>query len=83
MIRAYSLLWIGGRIWAVCVLALVTVPVGLAYLRSVGAALRAGYSANPSNFTDSLVLTIYFLVPTVTGFVMWANSMLRLHRISK
>jgi hypothetical protein len=29
------------------------------------------------------VLTIYFLVPTVAGFVMWTYSLLRQHRISK
>jgi putative peptide zinc metalloprotease protein len=80
-IRGYAVLWVAGRIWALSTLLLVTVPVGLSYVRNLGGAFRAGYSANPSDFTDAVVLTTYFLVPTMAGLMLWIGSIVRRERI--
>jgi hypothetical protein len=80
VIRAYSLVWIAGRIWATCVLLLVTVPVGIKYVRDLGRAFRAGYSANLSNFADAAVVAAYFIIPTIVGFVLWIGGLARRER---
>jgi len=82
MVRAYSLLWIAGRIWAVLVLVVVTLPVSFSYLRDLTAAFRLGYSANPGNFADALVVATYVLAPLIAGFVLWIGGMVRRERIS-
>jgi len=63
MIRAYAVLWAAGRIWAPSLLWLITVPLSLTYLRNLVGVFRVGYSANPSDFIDAVVLANYFLVP--------------------
>jgi putative peptide zinc metalloprotease protein len=77
VIAAYSFLWVGGRIAAVVLLCIVTIPLAIRYIRSLGEAFRIGFSANPSNFLDALLLAVYFLVPTIAGFILWARSMMR------
>jgi hypothetical protein len=77
MICGYAVLWVTGRIWAVSTLFLITIPVGLSYVRNLGGAFRAGYSANPSDFTDAVVLTTYFLIPTIAGLMLWIVGIMR------
>lgn len=81
VIYAYAALWVAGRIWALCVLFLVTVPIGLRYIRNLSTAFRTGYTANPSDFTDALVVAAYFLVPTIAGLMLWAGAIARRERI--
>jgi putative peptide zinc metalloprotease protein len=81
VIRAYAVFWIAGRIWAVYVLLLVTLPVGVSYIQNLGAALKTGYSSNPSDFTDALVTAACFLVPIILGFMLWIGALLRRERI--
>jgi putative peptide zinc metalloprotease protein len=81
MIRIYAVFWLAGRIWAVCVLLLVTLPVGLSYIRSLGSAFRTGYSANPADFADAVVLACYFLAPTIGGLALWIAGVARRERI--
>jgi putative peptide zinc metalloprotease protein len=80
MIRAYAGLWMAGRVWAVATLFLVTVPVSLSYARNLAGALKAGYSANPSNFTDAVVLTACFFLPVMAGLMLWVGGILRRER---
>jgi putative peptide zinc metalloprotease protein len=80
VIAAYSFLWVGGRIAAVALLCIVTIPLAVRYTRSLGEAFRIGFSANPSNFLDALLLALYFLVPTIAGFILWLRSMMRQQR---
>jgi putative peptide zinc metalloprotease protein len=80
VIRAYAGLWVAGRIWAVATLFLVTLPVGLSYARNLAGAFKAGYSANPSNFADALVLATCFLAPIMAGLMLWVGGILRPER---
>ena len=80
VIRLYSVLWLGGRIMAFVVLFSITVPVALSYIRSLNGVFRAGYSANPYNFVDCVVLSTAFLVPVMMGFVLWVGSLMRRER---
>jgi hypothetical protein len=41
---------------------------------------RAGYSANPYNFIDCVVLSAAFLIPVIMGFVLWVGSLVRRER---
>jgi putative peptide zinc metalloprotease protein len=81
VIRAYAVLWVAGRIWALSVLLMITVPICLNYVRNLAGAFRTGYSANPSDFTDAVVLTTYFLVPLMAGLMLWIGGIVRRERI--
>lgn len=76
-IRIYAAIFLAGRMWAFATLFWVTIPVCVGYWGSLIPALREGYSANPSDFLDSLAAAIYFLVPTVAGFVYWLAALMR------
>ena len=76
-IRTYAAFYLAGRAWAYVTLFWVTVPVFVGYWWSVSPAFRAGYSANPSDFLDALTASVYFLVPTIAGFVFWADAFIR------
>jgi putative peptide zinc metalloprotease protein len=83
IIRIYSLIWIAGRIEAVVLLGVVTIPLAIQYFHSLGGVFRIGYAANPSNFIDALLLATYFLVPTVAGFTLWIRSIVQRERASQ
>jgi len=76
-IRTYAALYLAGRAWAFVTLFWVTIPVCIGYWGSLVPALSVGYSANPSNFLDALTASLYFLVPTMAGFVFWAGALVR------
>jgi hypothetical protein len=80
VIRAYAVLWVAGRIGAVVLLCAVTIPIGILYIRSLANAFRTGFSTDPSNFVDAVLLAAYFLIPTGAGFVLWFRSILRQER---
>jgi putative peptide zinc metalloprotease protein len=80
VISVYAVLWIAGRVWAIALLCVVTIPVGILYIRSFADAFRTGFAANPSNFVDVTVVATYFIVPTIAGFVLWFRAMLRQER---
>jgi putative peptide zinc metalloprotease protein len=80
VIRVYAVLWVLGRIAALFLLSAVTIPLFIRYSRSLGGAVKAGYSANPSNFIDALVFTFYFLMPVTLGVTLWIRSLVRNER---
>jgi putative peptide zinc metalloprotease protein len=80
VIRLYSLLWIGGRIFAFYLLFAVTLPVATLYIQDLSSTFRNGYSASPSDFVDALVLAAYFFIPLTLGFTLWLNSLMRRER---
>lgn len=80
MIRIYAFFWVAGRIAALTLLFAITIPVAMRYIRSLGEAFRTGYSANPSNFVDAVLLAGYFLVPLTIGLIMWTGALLRRER---
>jgi putative peptide zinc metalloprotease protein len=77
IVRGYALFWLAGRIFAVAMLFVVTIPVLIRYLRNLAQVFRTGYSVNPGNFLDALLLATLFLVPLVAGFAMWTASLIR------
>jgi hypothetical protein len=81
VVRAYGVLWVTGRIWAIATLFWITLPVGTRYMRDLADAFSAGYSANPPNFLDAVALGAYFLVPTTAGLVLWARGLSSPERI--
>jgi putative peptide zinc metalloprotease protein len=76
-IRIYAALYLAGRAWAFVTLFWVTIPVCLGYWGSLVPAFRVGWAANPSEFLDALTASLYFLVPTMAGFVFWVGSLVR------
>jgi len=77
VIRVYSVLWVLGRIVALYLLSVVTIPLFIRYSRSLGSAVSAGYSANPGNYIDAIVFTFYFLMPVSLGLSLWIRSLVR------
>lgn len=80
IIRAYSVIWVAGRIFAFYLLFGFTLPIIVQYVRGLTSVLRAGYSTNSYNFLDALLLSAYFLVPVMIGFAMWITSLVRHER---
>jgi putative peptide zinc metalloprotease protein len=76
-IRIYAGLYLAGRAWAFFTLFWVTIPVCIGYWGSLVPAFRVGWAANPSDFLDALTASLYFLVPTMAGFVFWVGSLVR------
>lgn len=77
VIRIYAVVWFLGRVVALAVLSLVTIPLFVHYARNLASALAAGYSANPGNFFDALVFTFNVLIPVALGLTLWMRSLVR------
>jgi len=80
VIRAYSALWILGRLLAFYVLFSVTLPVAYGYFLGLSRAFERGYSADPYNFTDSILFSAVFLIPLGLGFFLWIRGLFRHER---
>jgi len=77
VVRIFAVAWVAGRIAALALLFMVTIPVSIRYIANIKGVLESGYSANPYNFIDVLLLAIYFFVPLTAGLTMWINGLLR------
>jgi hypothetical protein len=77
VIPFFALLWVGGRILALTVFFSITIPVGASYIKNFLRACRVGYSANPSDFVDSVLLCFYLVLPIAVGIPIWIASMAR------
>ena len=73
-VRYYSYIWIIGRVFSVVLLLTITIPVSIYYVRSVGATLAGGFAAAPASYIDSILLSLYILLPIAIGMAMWLNS---------
>jgi putative peptide zinc metalloprotease protein len=80
VIRAYSLVWLGGRAAALTLLFAVTIPLLTRYIRNLAGAFRIGISADPSNFIDAFIVTCYFVVPFLIGLWLWIHGLVRKKR---
>lgn len=76
-IRVYSIVWVLGRMLSLGVLILVSIPVTVRYLSSVGATLSKGYAHSPSAFVDSIAWLVLSFSPLVVGIVLWIRSLVR------
>lgn len=74
-IRAYAVVWLVGRAVALAFLALVTLPLAVAYAKGIGASLGAGIQGRPYPFTDALVAGLLMLAPLSVGFTLWIRSL--------
>jgi putative peptide zinc metalloprotease protein len=74
VIRCYSGVWIAGRVCAILTALWATIPVSVGYWHILSSVISQGYQANRTGFVDGIVLTLYFLVPTVAGCVLWVRS---------
>jgi hypothetical protein len=81
VIHGYAVVWMAGRAASFFLLFAVTIPIAIQYIRDLAGAFRVGYSANPSNFLDAVLLASYFLVPLLAGVIMWIGSFARRERI--
>lgn len=81
VIRGYAVVWLAGRAASFILLFAVTIPLAVRYICDLAGAFSIGYSTNPANFLDAVLLASYFLVPLVTGVVMWITSFVRRERI--
>jgi putative peptide zinc metalloprotease protein len=77
VVRVFAVAWVAGRIAAFALLFMVTIPVSIRYIENIKGVLKSGYSANPYNFIDALLLAMYFFVPLTAGLTMWINGLLR------
>ncbi|HEX3684520.1 MAG TPA: hypothetical protein VHU83_18430 [Bryobacteraceae bacterium] len=77
VIPIYAAVWVGGRIMALMWLFSVTIPLGRKYIGNMGHALMNGFSANPGNFVDSLLMMCVFILPIVIGLVLWIMGLIR------
>jgi len=80
VIRVYAWVWVAGRIAAFTVLVAITIPLVGHYVRNLAGAFRTGYSANPSDFLDALLVSSYFLIPFVIGLTLWISGLFRRER---
>jgi putative peptide zinc metalloprotease protein len=77
IIRAYSIVWVAGRLFALTVLFLVTLPLAVLYIRNLRHTFSSGFRASPSDFVDALLLASYFIIPLTVGLVMWFGNLMR------
>jgi hypothetical protein len=76
VVRAYSLLWVLGRIWAVTTLVFVTYPLATAYIVNLRRVFLNGYRADPGDFVDALLAAVIFLTPLTAGLFLWIRGLL-------
>jgi putative peptide zinc metalloprotease protein len=77
VIPIYAIVWVGGRIVALTWLFSVTIPLARKYIGNLGHALMNGFSRNPGNFVDSLLLVAIFILPIAIGSVLWMVGLVR------
>jgi hypothetical protein len=76
-IRAYAPLWLLGRVIALSMLFLVTLPVAGKYLVTTVTTLGAGYSAHPGQFIDAVGMIVFSFTPLTIGLTLWIRSLVR------
>jgi len=77
VIRAYSLVWIGGRLAAFSALIFIHIPLVLGYFGLVSSTLAAGYGMNARAYLDALVMATLSVLPLLAGFWLWLRSLAR------
>lgn len=77
VIPAYAFVWLLGRIIAFTYLFKITIPLVRHYTMSTIHAVQTGYSANPTNFVDSILMSFIFGLPFAAGMAMWLFGIAR------
>jgi hypothetical protein len=77
IVRAYAPIWLAGRVLALGLLFLVTLPVLFKYLRGIVLTVGSGYSGHPYAFVDSIAMSLFTVVPLCAGLALWVRSLAR------
>ncbi len=77
VIRAYSVVWLAGRVFAFILLFAVTIPLAILYIGNLAKTFRSGFRSDPSDFLDALVVAAYFVIPTALGLTLWMGGLIR------
>lgn len=80
VVRVYAWFWVAGRVAALAALIMITIPLAGRYITNLAAAFKTGYSANPGNFIDAVLLSSYFLIPFSVGLALWIGGFVRRER---
>lgn len=83
IVRLYAWIWIAGRLLALSLLVLVTIPVGIRYFHALWATIAAGYRSNRYAYVDAVVMACFTLVPLAIGTTLWVASLARRLRRSR
>jgi putative peptide zinc metalloprotease protein len=75
MIRFYSVIWIAGRVLALYLLIVVSLPLLCHYGADLAKALTT-HSDNPGRFWDALVCVTLLAAPGVVGFFLWLRNIM-------
>lgn len=81
-IRAYAVLWLVGRAFALVVLFTVSLPVLFDYVRIVVTNLRRGPAIGLGPYAESILIAAVSLTTTLAGFVLWLRSLRQGRRAS-
>lgn len=79
-VRAYSVIWLAGRIAAIGAFVFIQIPLLVAYFRLISARLAAGFLADRLAYTDSLLMATLWLLPLIAGLWLWLASAVRFWR---
>jgi len=77
VIRAYSMIWIVGRIAALWALLFIHVPILINYFHLLTSILGAGYRTNPRAYLDALLMATILILPLLLGFWLWIRGLLK------
>lgn len=75
IVRAYSIVWLLGRLLAFSLLLFVSVPFVLHYYEHLLIALRNGWTGNEYNFLDALIMAAMSVIPFLLGLGMWLRHL--------
>jgi putative peptide zinc metalloprotease protein len=74
-IRAYAVLWLAGRVFALASLVLITLPVLAGYLAQITKALGGAHSTYST--VDLVVFAVFGVGVQVVGLVLWIRGLYR------
>jgi hypothetical protein len=77
VIRAYTGVWVIGRLLALSALLFVHVPLLIHYFRLVASRLSAGYRVDTAAYLDALFMATFMMLPPLAGFWLWGRSLVR------
>jgi putative peptide zinc metalloprotease protein len=74
VVRAFSVLWIVGRLVAVAILLRIQLPTGWLYAREIARVWLARNSLTPYAIADRISLAVLALIPTGLGLFLWVKT---------
>ncbi|HEY0557598.1 MAG TPA: hypothetical protein VGG20_25310 [Thermoanaerobaculia bacterium] len=77
VVRAFSVLWIAGRLTAVAILLRIQLPTGWLYAKEIARVWLARNSLTPYAIADRISLAVLALIPMGLGLFLWAKTVWR------